>query len=131
MAEFSYQGIDKSGKKVQGKLNVGSEGDVRMALRGQGVRPTRINKVSALNTDLGSLFSGGVAKAEIPLETLLVFTRQLHVLITSGIPIVQALEILADQTSNKDMKSIVSMMKEKVSTGAYFWEALAGFPKAF
>jgi type IV pilus assembly protein PilC len=128
MPEFSYQGVDKTGKKVTGKMNVPSEGDLRMALRGQGIRPVRIGKVSAINRDLGSMFGGGQG---ISLEQLVTFTRQLNVLITSGIPIVQGLEILAEQTSTRQMKTMILTMKERVAQGSYFWESLAAFPKAF
>src|SRR5581483_8490105 len=117
MPEFAYQGVDKAGKRVSGKLDVPTEGDLRMALRGQGIRPVRISKVGALNRDLGSLISnkGG----SVPLDVLVTFTRQLNVLITSGIPIVQGLEILSDQTSHRNMKTIIGAMKERVAQGSY------------
>src|SRR6185436_797608 len=51
--------------------------------------------------------------------------------ITSGIPIVQGLEILSEQTSSRQMKTIILTMKERVAQGSYFWEALGAFPKAF
>jgi len=130
MPEFQYQGVDKAGKKVMGKLNVPTEGDLRMALRGQGIRPVRISKVSGMNRDLGSMISGS-GGGSVPHEALVAFTRQLNVLITSGIPIVQGLEILYDQTTNKNMKTIVGAMKERVAQGSYFWESLGAFPKAF
>ena len=129
MPEFSYQGVDKGGKRVSGKLNVANESDVRMALRGQGIRPVRISKAGGMNADLGALFKGG--GATVPLEALVMFTRQLHVLITSGIPIVQGLEILSDQSTNKTMKGVIMVMKEKVAGGSYFWEALAAYPKIY
>jgi type IV pilus assembly protein PilC len=53
------------------------------------------------------------------------------VLIGSGVPIVQALEILTDQAGDKNMKSIVATVREKVSGGTYLWEALSNYPKAF
>jgi type II secretory pathway component PulF len=128
MPEYSYQGVDRGGKRVQGKVNAPNEGELRMILRGQGIRPVRIAKLSALQSDLGSLIKG--SQASISLQTLVVFTRQLQVLISSGIPIVQGLEILAEQSTDKNMKGIMAAIKEKVSGGAYFWEALSSYPKA-
>src|SRR5581483_752110 len=130
MPEFAYQGVDKAGKRVSGKLNVPTEGDLRMALRGQGIRPVRISKVAGMNRDLGSMLSGK-GGTSVPLEALVTFTRQLNVLITSGIPIVQGLEILFDQTANRNMKTIIGAMKERVAQGSYFWESLGQYPKAF
>ncbi|MGK5084450.1 type II secretion system F family protein [Bdellovibrionota bacterium FG-1] len=128
MPQFQYQGINKAGKKVNGSVEAGSDGDLRMILRSQGIRPTKINKGNVLNTDLGTMFRSG---GSVSLEVLVGFTRQLQVLISSGIPIVQALEILLEQASDGTMRSTVAILKEKVSSGSYFWEALSGFPKIF
>ncbi|MCC7441223.1 MAG: type II secretion system F family protein [Bdellovibrionales bacterium] len=126
--EFQYRGVDKKGRKVEGKVDAPNEGEVRMILRGQGIRPTGISKVSALNTDLGSLLGGS---GKVSIEGLVVFTRQLHVLISSGVPLVQSLEVLQDQMTDRALKSILSAVKEKVSGGAFLWEALSTYPKAF
>src|SRR6185295_18288278 len=131
MPEFQYQGVDRAGKKVAGTLNVPTEGDLRMALRGQGIRPTRISKAAGGGGGAKSGGGGGGGGSTVPLDVLVAFTRQLNVLITSGIPIVQGLEILSEQSTNRNMKSIIGTMKEKVAQGSYFWESLNAFPKAF
>ncbi len=128
MPDFQYQGVDKAGKRVEGKLSVPNEGELRMALRGQGIRPIRVTKVGALNTSISSLFGPG---GSVPLEVLLTFTRQLHILISSGIPLVQGLEILTDQAGNATLKSVVIAVKEKVSQGAFLWESLSAYPLIF
>ncbi len=129
MADFEYQGIDRTGKKVSGSVSSGNEGEVRMMLRGQGVRPTRIAKKRALNTDLKSLLSGG--SPSLDLKSRIIFTRQLQVMIGSGIPLIQGLEILSDQTSDPNLKRILAVVKDRVSQGSFFWETLAAYPKAF
>jgi len=123
--EYSYQGIDKAGKKVAGKMDSPNEGEVRIALRGMGVRPTRINKEGAKR----NLF--GAQIRSVPTEALVTFTRQLQVLISSGIPIVQGLDILYDQSGNASLKVIIGAVKEKVSAGSYFWESLSAYPLVF
>jgi type IV pilus assembly protein PilC len=127
--EFEYRGVDKGGKKVQGKVDAPNEGEVRMILRGQGIRPTRISKVSALNADLGSLLGGGGGSVSI--HGLVIFTRQLHVLISSGVPLVQAIDVLTEQTNERSLKAILAGVKERVAGGSFFWEALAQYPKSF
>jgi type IV pilus assembly protein PilC len=129
MPEFQYQGVDKAGKRVTGKIDAPTEGDLRMMLRGMGIRPMRISKVSALNADLGSLLTGGGGK--VSGESMVVFTRQLNVLISAGIPLVQALEVLAEQATERSMRNIITAIREKVSSGSYLWEAMNGYPKAF
>lgn len=128
MAEFQYQGVDKDGKKVEGTLEAPSEGDLRMLLRSMGVRPTKITKPGIMQADLGMLVRGG---GSVKSETLVAFTRQLQVLISSGIPLVQALEILGEQSSDRTMQTTISVIKEKVSAGTYLWEAVSGAPKIF
>jgi type IV pilus assembly protein PilC len=129
MSQFQYQGVDKEGKKVSGTMEIGSEGDLRMALRSQGIRPVKIAKAGVMNADLGTILKGG--GGTVPLEVTVTFTRQLQVLISSGVPIVQALEVLLEQTENKTLKGIINVLKEKVASGSYFWEAISGFPKVF
>jgi type IV pilus assembly protein PilC len=129
MPEFIYRGVDKAGKKVEGKLEAPNEGELRMVLRGMGIRPTKVSTAGAMNTDIVTLFGGGARG--VPAESLVVFTRQLQVLIGSGIPIVQGLEILVDQTSQATLKSVITAVKERVSQGSYFWEALGAYPNVF
>lgn len=128
MAEYEFQGVNKEGKKVTGRLDVASEGDLRMALRGQGIRPVRISTVGALNRDIGTMLRGGV---NVSSASLVAFTRQLQVLTGSGVPLVQSLEVLGQQTGDKNLATIVSAIREKVSGGSYLWEALGEYPKVF
>lgn len=129
MAEFVYQGVDKQGKRIEGKLDAPTEGDLRMMLRGMGIRPVRISKPGMLNRDLGSMLGGGGGGMNV--EALVIFTRQLTVLIGAGVPLVQALDALSDQAADKSAQSMILGVKEKVSTGAYFWEAISAYPRTF
>lgn len=128
MPQFEYQGVDRAGKRVRGALEAGSEGDLRVSLRAQGIRPTRI---TSARSNSGGKTSKGGSNASLNLSQLVGFCRQLQVLISSGIPIVQGLEILADQAQDKGAKQIYTQLKERVSQGSYFWEALSMYPKAF
>ena len=134
MAEFQYWGVDKSGRKVTGKIDVANENELRMMLRGKGVRPQKISKVGWAEADLGALLRGGRA-APVKTKTLVVFTTQLYVLLSSGIPLVQAMELIVDQITDKNLKNILIAVKEKVSGGTFLYEALGAykdvFPKIF
>ena len=129
MVEYQYDGVNRSGKRVSGKVDAPTEGELRMILRAQGIRPTKVSKVGALNMDLGALFTKGVGS--VPLEVLVTFTRQLQVLTGSGIPLVQGLEILTDQATGVIFKNVIISIREKVSQGSYLWEALGAYPKIF
>lgn len=127
MAEFKYEGVDRAGKRVKGQLNAASEGDIRVLLRGQGVRPLRIAPVSVTQRDLGSFFASNTISS---LEVLH-FTRQLQVLLGSGVSLPQSLDILADQASSTNLRNLCNGVKNKISEGSYLWEALSAYPKAF
>ncbi|MBC7385942.1 MAG: type II secretion system F family protein, partial [Cryobacterium sp.] len=128
MPEYKYEGVDKQGKRVKGQLNAASEGDLRVLLRGQGVRPVRIAGVSLVQRDLGSILGGS---KNITKEEVLHFTRQLQVLLGSGVPLVQSLDILADQASSAGLRSLCQGVKNRVSEGAFLWESLSAYEKSF
>ncbi|MFZ9595940.1 MAG: type II secretion system F family protein [Bdellovibrionia bacterium] len=132
MPAFKYSAIDKSGKLVKGSLEVEDETALRMTLRAQGLRPRRLTfakKEGAL--DLGFLSSAQRQVKAVPISVLVGFTRQLQVLVSSGVPLVQALEILLDQHSDSSLKQVISEVKDQVSKGSYLWESLAAYPMVF
>lgn len=129
MPEYKYEGVDRQGKRVKGQLNAATEGDLRVLLRGQGVRPVRIAVATLVQRDLGSILSGGTGN--ISKEEVLHFTRQLQVLLGSGVPLVQSLDILADQATSANLRSLCAGVKNRVSEGSFLWEALSSYPKAF
>ncbi len=128
MPQFAFRGVDRDGKKREGRLEANSEGELRMLLREQGIRPLRISQSGVMGRDLSSFFG---PKGSMNLQQLIVFTRQLQALISSGIPIVQGLEILTDQFDEKGPKTVLAAMRDRVSSGSFLWESMAGFPKAF
>lgn len=129
MPIFEYQGVEKTGKRTSGQIDAQSEGDVRVYLRNQGIRPITLKKQGVLTQDLGQLIKS--SKRSISTETLIALTRQLHALITSGIPLVQGLEFLAEQSGTQNLKTIMTVIKDKVSQGSFLWEALSHYPKIF
>jgi type IV pilus assembly protein PilC len=136
MADFEYQGVDKSGKRVSGMLSANSDGELRMMLRSQGVRPTRITRKNAagggtsvtLSRVMGPSASRSIA---LNLKQRILLTRQLQVMISSGIPLVQGLEILSDQSADPTIRRMLGELRDKVSQGSFFWEALGAYPRSF
>lgn len=129
MAKYLYRAVDRSGKKVAGELEARNEGEVRMQLRSMNLRPTSITREGVMTADLGQLVKRGTGS--VSLVQLLGFTRQLQVLISSGIPVVQGLDILSEQALDKNVKGIFSQLSERVSGGSFLWEAMSQHPKAF
>jgi type IV pilus assembly protein PilC len=132
MAEYLYVAADRSGKKIEGKMEAANEGELRMTLRGQGLRPIKISKPGIAEADLGSLIKGLLGiQPSIPTDRLMNFIRQLQVMINSGVPLVQALELFYEQESDPVLKGILASSKEKVNSGSFFWETLAAYPHIF
>jgi type IV pilus assembly protein PilC len=74
---------------------------------------------------------GKTRGGKVPLADLVVFTRQLATMIDAGIAIVQALQALAEQSSNKIMRDTVRDVCTRVESGESFSEALLKHPKTF
>jgi type IV pilus assembly protein PilC len=71
-------------------------------------------------------FGDGIKQKDI-----VIFTRQLGTMIDAGLPIVQCLDILAEQADNKNFRKIVRQLKEDVESGSTFTESLRKHPKVF
>jgi type IV pilus assembly protein PilC len=129
MAQFSYLAVNKAGERVKGTIDAPSEAEVRVMLRSQSLRPVKIDKPGALEVDLvklGGIFSGRPKDTDV-----LIFTRQLSILISSGVPLLQGLEIIAAQIESPAMKETILALREKISGGSFLWEALKPYEKTF
>ena len=74
---------------------------------------------------------GKTAGGSVNLQDLVVFTRQLATMIDAGLAMVQSLQALSEQTSNKVMKDVIKDVTSRVESGDSFSEALAKHPKVF
>jgi type IV pilus assembly protein PilC len=118
---FNWEGKDRAGKTVKGKTVAASEAAVRAELRRQGVVPTRIRKQSQLFKR-----SGSVTALEIA-----VFSRQMATMMTAGIPLVQAFEIIGAGHENPAMQKLVLAVKGDVEGGTALADALGKHPLHF
>src|SRR5438128_49698 len=74
---------------------------------------------------------GKTAGGKVALQDLVVFTRQLATMIDAGLAMVQSLQALADQTTNKVMRDVIKDVTARVEAGDSFSEALVKHPKVF
>jgi type IV pilus assembly protein PilC len=130
MAMFRWQGTGPRGETLQGEMEAPSVEAVMARLRTQRIRPVadRIQeKGKGLNKELKlPQFGSGVKPKDI-----VIFTRQLATMIDSGLPIVQALEILGQQTPNQNFAKVIKKIKQDVEGGETFSAALSKHPKVF
>jgi len=119
---FLWEGTDRNGKKIKGKSLATDEKSVRADLRRQGVVPTRIRKQSK------GLFKGS---GTITADDIELFSRQLATMLATGIPLVQAFEIVGNGHENAAMQKLILSIKADVEGGSALAEALAKHPLYF
>ncbi len=119
---FVWEGTDRKGNKVKGKSMASTEEAVRADLRRQGVVPSRIRKQS----------QGIFAKSsKITTGDIAIFSRQLATMLTAGIPLVQAFEIVGNGHENPGMQKLILAVKADVEGGSSLAESLAKHPLYF
>src|SRR5471032_2983887 len=118
--QFLWEGKDKRGNKVRGKSLAANEAALRADLRRQGVAPTRVKTPSSMR-------SGGKVT---PMD-IAVFSRQLATMMSAGIPMVQAFEIIGNGHEKPAMQKLVLEVKGSIEGGSTLHESLAKFPLYF
>jgi type IV pilus assembly protein PilC len=121
---FLWEGLDKSGKRVKGEMPGNSDSLIRANLRRQGVKPTKIKKKP-------KPLLGGLGKKKIATKDVAVFSRQLATMMSSGIPLVQAFEIIGRGHENKSMQELILKVKEDIEAGGSLADALRKHPLQF
>lgn len=130
MAMFRWQGIGPRGETLQGEMEAATPAAVIARLRAQRIRPLphRIReKGRGLNREIKIPGLGETVKP----KDVVVFTRQLATMIDAGLPIVQALDILVQQTPNKLFAKTIARVKQEVEGGETFAASLSKHPKIF
>src|SRR5512134_2821516 len=117
MPTFVWEGRVRSGEVKKGSIEAESEDAAVQRLRVEQINITKIKKASA---PLRLPMMGRVKEKDI-----VVFTRQFATMIDAGLPLVQCLEILANQTPNKAFAKTIAAVKAQVEGGSSFSEALA------
>ena len=103
MASFVWQGISLSGKRVSGVLEADSKADVLKNLRKQKIRITLVQEQAAKK----GMFS---RPKKIKVKDLGLFTRQFATMISAGLPLIQCLEVLAQQMDHPELRSVISQV---------------------
>ncbi len=119
MAIFLYEGIDKSGKIQKGNVDAESLEEARASLKSEGLTVTKLSEGSALNKEIS--FGG---KKKVGARDMGVFCRQFVSISKAGVGVVDALEMLADQTENKTLKAAILNVHDNVQKGDSFAGAM-------
>lgn len=132
MGLYAYQAKTLDGKLVKGEVDANSEVEARVKIRAQRVIPIKVVVKGAArsqgSTDLMTMFG---IQPTVKTKDLQVFTRQFATMISSGIPIVQCLDILYHQSTSAPLRETVMKVKANVESGKRLAESLDGFPRVF
>jgi type IV pilus assembly protein PilC len=116
---FAWEGKDRAGKAVKGELKAGGEAVVNATLRRQGIMVTKIKKQK----------KGGGGKVSEKDVTL--FTRQMATMMKSGVPMLQAFDIVGKGHSNPAVARLLMDLKTEVETGSALATAFRKYPLYF
>ncbi|MCD9047474.1 type II secretion system F family protein [Luteimonas sp. MHLX1A] len=120
---FVWEGTDKRGKKMKGEQSAKNASLLKAELRRQGISP------GVVKPKKKALF-GGAGKKITP-KDIAVFSRQIATMIKSGVPIVQALEIIGSGHKNPKMAEMINAIRVDIENGTAFAEALGKYPVQF
>ena len=120
---FVWEGTDQRGGRTQGELSARTELVARAELRRQGIRVVKIRKKPL------ALF--GVRQKKITTKDIAIFSRQLATMLSSGVPLVQAFEIVGRGHENPSMQDLLLKIKSDIEGGIPLAEALGRHPLYF
>src|SRR6478735_11478014 len=118
---FLWEGRDRKGNRVKGRGLASSETEMRLDLRKQGIAATRVRKER-------KFFKG---EGKVTSEDIAVFARQLATMLTAGIPMVQAFEIIGVGHDKPAVQKLVLTIKQDIETGNTLHQSLAKHPLYF
>ena len=127
MPTFAYSGRTRGGRTVAGERMADSVEAAIAALRREQILVTRIDPAKAARAPRAA---SGKAKS-VPAKNLAIFTRQFSVMIDAGLPLVQCLEILGKQETDKAFASAILKVREDVEAGAGLADAMKKHPRTF
>ena len=119
---YRWQAINKSGGRVKGIIEATSDAAAKAELRKQQLTQIKLSKEIQLF---------GPSKKKITSQDIAVFSRQLATMMEAGVPLVQALEIVAKGHENPSMSELITALKMDIEGGASLAEALSKHPLHF
>ena len=123
MTSYEWVALDKRGKRMKGQMPAKNASLVKAELRRQGMNPQTVREKSK------PLF--GATGSKVKPGDVAVFSRQIATMMASGVPMVQAFDIIADGQKNVRFKNILVDVKQNIEGGASLHEALGKHPLQF
>ena len=126
MPIYQWKARTRQGTLKKGEIEAVNDQAVMAQLRSQLLMPVSVKEKAKDVTEYLKFLKQG-----IKIRELVIFTRQFATMIDAGLPLVQCLDILAEQNPNKRFKEIIRTVRQDVEQGSTFAEALRKHPKPF
>lgn len=126
MPTYAYKGRNRLNEMVSGEKAAANQDELRALLRREQIVMTQ---ASEKGREISIPKLG--AKKKVGAKELAVFTRQFSVMIDAGLPLVQCLDILAQQQQNPFFKDVLFQVRQQVEEGSTLSDALSKHPKVF
>lgn len=127
MAVYEYQALTQAGKRVKNIIDADTPAAARQRLREQQLYPTEVTEVASHSAEKSGFRGGG----RVSTRDLSLMTRQLAVLLQAGMPLVESLTALLDQTSRARLRKAIYDVRDKVKSGSRLGDSFAAHPKIF
>ena len=124
MTKYAYTAIDADGRTVSGKIVSRTNAEARIGLLDRDLQPVSV-------TDSKNILQFEITKKKVGRKELMHFSRQMAVFVRAGIPILDALEVINEETTDKILKKALVEMAEALREGETFSTAAAQHPEAF
>src|SRR6202048_778737 len=124
MPVYTYRGTNRSGSSVSGEVTATNKAELQNILRRQQITATKMS-------EKGKEFNLPTFGGSVSAKELAVFTRQFSVMIDAGLPLVQCLEIVAEQQENKLFQKVLTGTRAAVEGGSTLSAAMRQYEKVF
>ena len=126
MPGFIYKAIGPDGKEKKGNIQAASSEQAIARIKGDGLIPVEVTPENVLNKEINISFGG-----KITARDYCVFCRQMLAILGAGVSIVNALQMLAEQTENATLKKGIAGLADEVGKGETLSNAMRKQPKVF
>lgn len=123
MKKFKYKAMKNDGTKTTGEYEANSRDDVMEMITSNGYYPLKVEEViesAKINIH-----------RKIKVKEISIFCRQMYTMLDAGVPLINALNLMSTQVTNKHLVEIVKELEEDVRKGEMLSNSMRKFPEAF
>ena len=131
MLNFEYKGIS-AGKYVEGEIEALNNSEAAYKLKEQKVIITKLVQAKKKKVAKAKKKSGGFSFGKgVKAQDILIFSKQFSTMLKAGLPVLNALNLLIEQTTSPNMKAVIEKIKKDLEAGNALSKCFENHPKVF